>query len=215
MINENLFKAVKKGNIAKVEKVLKKERINATTYHGAKSVIFAAEKGYLEILKMLLDNGREIPRESFWSNCYNIGLSSMSKAVRNGRTDIVRLLLMYGACTVEKDLQEVFVKALLSGNLEIMDILLNEGANIHLKDENGYTPLMSVVLFPSENQEATVEWLLKEGVYVNVRRKAWHKDGTTRIWKVRTALSYAEELGKTKIVEILNNAQNYRKKKKK
>jgi len=116
MINEILFKAVETGNADEVEKALKAEKINATTYCGAKSIIFATENGHFEILKMLLENGAKMPRASFWSNSYNVAFSSLSKAARSGRSDIVKLLLEYGANAEKKDLREAFIEALLSGN---------------------------------------------------------------------------------------------------
>ena len=171
MINEKLFKAVETGNAVDVEKALAAEKINATTYYGAKSIIFTTEKGDFEILKMLLENGKSISRASFWSNSYNVAFSSLLKAAQNSRTDIVKLLLDYGANVETKDLRAAFVEALLRGNLEITKMLLDAGANVNFKDDNGITPLMYAVLFPSKNQETIVEWLLAAGAHINVKRE--------------------------------------------
>lgn len=210
MINETLYKAVEAGNVAEVEKVLVEEKINATTYYGAKSIIFATEKGYFEILQILLESGTKIPHASFWSNSYNIALSSLSKATQSNRIDIVKLLLEYGANAEKKDLREAFVEALLSGNLEITKMLLDAGANVNIKDEKGITPLMYAVLFPTENQETIVEWLLAAGAHVNVKRETMAQKGKTRKREINSALTYAVELGNDKVVEMLKNAKKYR-----
>ena len=214
MINENLFKAVETGDAAEVASVLTKEKINATTYYGAKSIIFASEKGYFDILKLLLESGVKIERKSFWSNSYHVAFSSLSRAAHNSRSDIVKLLLEYGANADKKDLREAFIEALMSRNLEITKMLLDAGVNVNFKDEKGITPLMCAVLFPSENQETLVEWLLAAGAHVNVKCKMWVKEGKTEKKVINTALTYAKELGNDKIVDMLNNARKYRKLKK-
>ena len=210
MTNRNLFEAVKSGRFEDVKRALTEEKINAASYYGAKSVILASEKGYIEILRVLLEDSAKIHRASFWSNSYNIALSSLSKAARNGHHEIVKLLLKYGANTEKKDMREAFVEALLSGNLEITKMLLDAGANVNIKDDKGFTPLMLAILLPSENPESLVEWLLTAGAYVNVKRKTWEQKGRRNELKISTALTYAEELGNTRILEMLKNAKKYR-----
>jgi len=209
MVNKNLFKAVETGNVAEVKRVLTEEKINATTYYGAKSLNFATEKGYFEILKLLLESGMNVHRASFWSNSYNIAHSTLSKAVCNGHTDIVKLLLDYGANAEKKDLKEAFIKAFLSGNLEMTKMLIDAGANVNVKD-GGITPLMYAVLFQTENQEILIDWLLTAGAHVNVKRVTWVKKGKTQRREINTALTYAKQLGNDKVVAMLKNAKKYR-----
>jgi len=210
MINENLFKAVEAGSADEVVKVLKEEKINTTTYYGAKSIIYATENGFFEILRMLLESGAKIHRASFWSNSYNIALSSLSRAAHNGRTDIVKLLLEFGANVEKKDLREAFIEALLGGNLEIIKILLDAGANVNIKDDKGLTPLMYAILFPNENQTIIIEWLLFAGAHVNVKYKTCITEGKIKKLKINTALTFAKELGNDIIIEMLKNAKKYR-----
>jgi len=212
MINENLYKAVETGNVAEVAKALSEEKINTTMYYGAKSIIFATEKGYYEILEMLLQSGAKIPRASFWSNSYNIAFSSLSKAVHNGRADIVKLLLEYGANAEEKDLREAFIAALLSGNFEMTKMLLDAGVNVNIKVVEKVTPLMFAVLFPIEEQETLIELLLAAGAHINVKHETWVKEGRTQKSEINTALTYAKKRGYEKIVEMLKNARKYRRK---
>ena len=210
MINKNLFEAVVSGSVEKVKQALLKEKINTTTYYGAKSIILATENGDIEIIKVLLESSVKIPRASFWSNHYNIAFLSLLKATQNNSTKILELLLDYGASVEKKDLRMAFIEALLNRNLEIIKMLLDAGVNVNIKDDNGFTPLMYAILFPAENQEVLVEWLLKAGAHVNVKRKDWIGEGRNRVWKVSTALTYAEELRYTQIIEMLKNAKDYR-----
>lgn len=211
MTNEKLFKAVEIGKTENVRTVIGKEKINAVSYYGAKSIIFATENGYFEILKLLLESGSKVPRLSFWANSYKIAFSCLSKAVKNGHVDILRLLLEYNANVDKKDLKEAFVDALLSGNLEIIKMLLDAGTNVNIKDDKGITPLMYCILFPTENQEVLVKWLLTAGAHVNVKCEFWVQDGKKNKREINTALTYAEKFGNDRVVEILKNAKKYRK----
>ena len=211
MINENLFKSVETGDSNEVKKALSEEKINTTTYYGAKSINIATEKGNYEILKMLLESGAKIPRTSFWSNSYNIAFSCLSKATSNGRADMVKLMLEYGANAEKKDLRAAFNEALLSGNMEITKMLINAGVNVNLKVVNDITPLMFSVLFPIDEQELLVECLLAAGAYVNVKHETWITEGRKQKRVINTALTYAKERGYENIVEMLKNAKKYRK----
>ncbi|MCL2726932.1 MAG: ankyrin repeat domain-containing protein [Bacteroidales bacterium] len=98
-VNEALFAAVASGDPVKVEEALKEEKINPTTYYGAKSIVFAAKKESSQILKMLLENGQKIDRELFWRRTAQPALSN---AVRAGNEESVNLLLQYGAVAHKK-----------------------------------------------------------------------------------------------------------------
>jgi ankyrin repeat protein len=141
--NETLFKAVETGNPENVKVALLTEKINSASYYGAKSVIFATEKEHIEILEMLLENGSKVPRPSFWANSYNIATSTLPKAAKSGRVDIVRLLLSYGAAFNKQQLNDVFFDAfalaLKSGNLEMIKALINAGANVRAFDPEAMT----------------------------------------------------------------------------
>ncbi len=209
-MNEQLFKAVELDTIENVIHALENERINAASYYGAKSIILATNNGNHEILKVLLENGKKIPRASFWSNNYNIAKTTLLSATRNGRSDLLRLLLDYQANVVKSDLKEAFIEALLSGNIEALKLLLDAGVNVNFKDKRGITPLMYAILFPNENQETLVEWLLAAGAHVNVKLESFIQEGKRLKREVNTALSYAEKSENLKLVSILKNGKKYR-----
>ena len=209
-MNEQLFKAVETDLIENVCKVLEIEKINATSYYGAKSIILATENGNLEILNALLENGSKVPRASFWSNKYHIANTTLLSAAQNGRSDMIKLLLDYQANVLKTNLKEAFIEALLSGNLEIIKLLLDAGVNVNFKDKQGITPLMYTILFPNKNQEIFVELLVGAGAYVNAKFERITKDGRHFIREINTPLSYAEKSGNLKLVSILKNAKTYR-----
>jgi len=209
-MNEQLFKAVESENIANVYKALENERINSTSYYGAKSIILATERGEFEILKALLESGSKIPRASFWSNKFNIAKTTLLSATKNGRSDLVRLLIDFQANILKTNLKEAFIEALLIGNLEIIKLFLDAGVNVNFKDKQGITPLMYAILFPNENQEIFVEVLVGAGAYVNTKFERITKDGRHFIREINTPLSYAEKSGNLKLVSILKNAKTYR-----
>lgn len=209
-MNEQLFKAVESENIANVYKALENEKINSTSYYGAKSIILATEKGEFDILKALLESGSKIPRASFWSNKFNIANTTLLSATKNGRSDLVRLLIDFQANILKTNLKEAFIEALLIGNLEIIKLFLDAGVNVNFKDKQGITPLMYAILFPNENQEIFVEVLVGAGAYVNTKFERITKDGRHFIREINTPLSYAEKSGNLKLVSILKNAKTYR-----
>ena len=210
-MNEQLFKAVETDLIENVCKVLEIEKINATSYYGAKSIILATENGNLEILNALLENGSKVPRASFWSNKYHIANATLLSAAQNGRSDLIKLLLDYQANVLKTNLKEAFTEALLSGKLEIIKLLLDAGVNVNFKDKQGITPLIYVILFPNENQEILVKWLLAAGAHVNVKFKRVIENGKNVKHETDTALSYAEKSGNLKLVSILKTVKTYHK----
>jgi ankyrin repeat protein len=211
-INETLFKAVESGNPENVKAALLTEKIVATTYFGAKSVIYAVEKGYAEILEMLLESGSKIPRLSFWANSYNIAISTLPKAVKDERIDIVKLLFAYGAAVNKKQLKEAFfdafILALKSQHLEMIKLFIDAGVNVNLKSKNGDTPLMYAILVKNENQEKLIELLLEGGANVNARDTVWEKEGRETRKIIRTPLTLAKQQGNEKVIELLKNAKN-------
>ena len=100
MINEAIFKAVESGDANEVEKALTEEKINAVTYYGVKSIVFAAKRGNCGILRMLLKNGEKTSRESFWRRA---AAAALSNAVCAGNTETVKILLEYGADTDKRE----------------------------------------------------------------------------------------------------------------
>ena len=94
MINEKIFEAVESANAEALEKALMEERINTTTYYGAKSIVFAAKSSNSDLLKLLLSYGAKNNRESFWSRTAYMALSN---AIYSQNIENLKLLLDFGA----------------------------------------------------------------------------------------------------------------------
>jgi ankyrin repeat protein len=125
--NERIFAAVELGDTNSVKEALKEEKINAASYYGAKSIVHASKQGNFEILKILLESGEKINRESFWRLSAQIALVS---ATCSENVKIVKLLLEHGAGTDKKNLHKALAEALLSGNQELINILSAAGAKV-------------------------------------------------------------------------------------
>jgi len=224
--NEKIFTAVETGDVGKVKEALTKERINAASLYGYKSIVLAAERQNMDVLKMLLENGKNINRESFWSNKYKPALSALKTASCNGNIDVVKLLLEYGANAVTKDMDKALFEAISKNNIELLNILLEAGAKfqypvIMSAIEKGNVEVVKILLkhrrskLPkndlteafikalSNGNLEMVRFLLELGADVNEKDK-----------KGFSAMMYAVENKDTAIVEMLKNAEKYSKKKK-
>lgn len=207
LINQKLFQAVESGNVKSVETVLQEEKLNAASYYGAKCIVVAVERERADILTILLESSKNVNRSSFWSNKYRLAANTLLQAARSERTELLNVLLQYGANADKKDLKEAFVEALVSGNYEALKLLVDAGANVNIKDSKGYSPLMYAVLFSSSNQKLIVECLLSAGAHINTKITELKRIDNKVVVEVNTAITYAEKSGNFEIVEMIKNAK--------
>lgn len=207
LINKKLFQAVESGDIKSVETVLQEEKLNAASYYGAKCIVVAVERESTDILTILLENSKNVNRSSFWSNKYRLAANTLLQTARSQRTDLLKVLLQYGANADKKDLKEAFVETLLSGNYEALKLLVDAGANVNIKDSKGFSPLMYAVLLSSSNQKLIVECLLSAGAHINTKITELKRIDNKMVVQVNTALTFAEKSGNLEIVEMIKNAK--------
>ncbi|KIW74257.1 hypothetical protein Z517_12197 [Fonsecaea pedrosoi CBS 271.37] len=160
-------------------------------------IIWAAKKGHVAIVKLLLEQGAKVEHKG------DYGRTLLSLAAKYGYEAIVKLLLEQGAKVEHKDDygrtplslaaecgHEAIVKLLLeqddygrtplsfaaqSGHEAIVKLLLEQGANVEPKDDYGRTPLS----FAAESgHEAIVKLLLEYGA----DRESKDKNGRTPLW---------------------------------
>jgi ankyrin repeat protein len=95
----------------------------------------ACEKGYTEIVRLLLQKGASIKAT------YN-RFTHLYVACQNGHTEIVRLLLEKGA-KIEATYKGYtpLHMACEKGYAEIVKLLLEKGANIYIKNDEEKSPL--------------------------------------------------------------------------
>jgi len=156
MTNESLFKAVETGKTDEVERALVEEKINAATYYGAKSIVFATEQENREVLLMLLKNGEKIPRESFWRRT---AFSALRAAANAKNTEIMKLLLEYGAGLDEKRLANALTNDTHKSTSKTK-FCYEDGIYIPEKSSKDYI----FVQYAKEGRIKKIEKLLEEGV---------------------------------------------------
>jgi hypothetical protein len=98
---EDLLTAVRKGDAVRVKELLAQGAdVNAKSPYGATGLFFAADRGNMEIMKILLDHGADVKvKDTFY------GATAVTWAVNKGNVDIVTLLLNKGAPGAEDALE--------------------------------------------------------------------------------------------------------------
>ena len=117
-------------------------------------------------------------------------------AAKFGHTEIVKLLIHYGANVNARDIISITALsfAVSSGHNEIVQLLIANGADINIPDKRGMTALMKAAY---KGYIKIAELLINNGANVNAK----DKDG-------RTALDIAKEYGHTQIAKLLESKTN-------
>ena len=98
-----LIQAAKTGNIIHVQALLAKGvNANAKDSEGTTALMFAAQKGYAEIVRILLNNGANVNLAS-----RRFGLTALMLAAAHKQADSAGLLLAAGADVNAKNDDEV------------------------------------------------------------------------------------------------------------
>ena len=192
MVSWDKIEAVKK--LLKIEAV--KKNINAQNEHGATAFFYAVYEGHQEVMDLLLEAGADPVRSD------KDGYSPLRRMVSWNETEAVKKLLEIEAVkeninAQNEDEATVFLNAALHGYLEIMDLLLNAGADPTIPDKNRNTPLMQAAAYSGET--AAVRRLLEiEAVKENINAQ------NTR---GKTAFLKAKEQGHQEIMDLLLEAE--------
>ena len=148
-------------------------------------ISLAAEYGHTEAVQLLLEHGADANNCPFYS--------PLHLAAKNGHLETIQLLLNYGGnlkeldgdyrlplhCAAEENQTEV-VKFLLqngvtwemysvlhlTSRLDVVTLLVENGADIHERDDIGRTPLHAAA---AKGQADTAMYLLNQGVDINSR----------------------------------------------
>lgn len=117
----------------------------------------ACEEGYLEIVKLLLENGANIHRK------HDIALE---KACLRKHIHIAEFLLQNGA-NVHARNESLLIRLSDYGFIEIIELLLTYGANVHARNDQ------ALYMACSSGHVDVVKLLLENGAHVNTGSLRW------------------------------------------
>ncbi|ACE05975.1 hypothetical protein Aasi_0574 [Candidatus Amoebophilus asiaticus 5a2] len=128
----------------------KRLNVNSKNYWDFTPLHFAARNGCLAMVKLLVQNGADLEAKS--STYYNTS-TPLSLAIVNGYSEVVDFLIEQGATLTEKmkcliDIQRsnniyptLLHFAAENNDTRLAYLLINNGANVNVKDRNGNTPI--------------------------------------------------------------------------
>jgi ankyrin repeat protein len=175
--------------------------VNLKRYTGETPLMFAADSGDAETVKALLRAGAN-PNVKVMS--FHAGeITPLTRAIDSDsehRVEIVRLLI---SARAQINPQGKFAMSSLMhavGDLEIVKLLIANGADVNQKNFRGATALMAAAI---DGPASVVKYLLEHGADVNAR----DKDGTTALM---CAESQRDEFGasdREEIIQLLKRAE--------
>ena len=189
----NLMEACQTGNLEEVKKLIAEGTdVNAPLagdFRGKTPLMCAAAKGYVEIVRTLLEADADTEKKTIFKN------TALILACMGGQSATAALLISHGAqldVAGGTDGSTPLINAVKAKNSEIVTKLLEAGANINAGDKNNWTAL--IWASHSKNLKM-VELLVARGADVN----AMGKDGNT-------ALKRAIATNRVKIINLLKQS---------
>jgi type II secretory pathway component GspD/PulD (secretin) len=147
-LNEELVKAAMQGETAVVSALLDKGAdVNAKgKYSGWTPLIVAAKKGDTELVNLLLSHGADVDAKSRGRK-----RTALMEAVRNRSFESVNALLTAypDVDAVDWEGYTVLMFAAVSGQDDIVSVLLNYGADVNMKNKAGSSALMMASGYPN------------------------------------------------------------------
>lgn len=190
--NDDIKTAIKNGHFetAKylIERKIEKTKDSSFGWSAANNILpSAVEKGSLEIVKLLVENGGSVDTRRESGGKYILMLAS-----GNGHLEIVKYLLSKGSHIDDSDdyYRTALIYAIENGQLEVVKYLINYGANINgILNEPQSIPL---IVASNKGYIEIVELLVSNGANVNSADR-----------KGKTALLWASEAGNLEVVKFL------------
>lgn len=141
----------------KIVKLLIKNGANVNPdYSGLTPLMAASSFGDIKIVKLLIQNGADI-------NIDNEGYTALFEAVRAGNYNIVYFLISLNADINSIEYSSGFsilMSASQEGYLKIVKLLIDKGANIHLRDKNNKNALdYAIKAYNQYKSVEDLEWI--------------------------------------------------------
>lgn len=194
---EGLMNAVNLGNLDAVDCFLQAGMDPNVPIDDATLLGLAAEKGYTQIARLLLDRGAQVdapiaPKSAPLA-------TALQAAAQAGHGDIVVLLLQHSANPNAKFSQGMTALhlAAMAGDSTGVDALIGAGADVNLESDDGWTPLHLAV---EKGTAPVVQSLLSAGAKKDIR--FYNTDTQVSM----SALFRAVQLGKADtVITMLKN----------
>ena len=165
--NEPLHLAVKRGQLERVRELLDSgTKPDIKDIHHRTPLMIAADYGYTEIAKLLIERGADINAKSRRSEVWEGRCTPLFNACEAGRHLVVKLLLESGAdpdC-ISQSWFTPLSNAILGKKKQIVDYLLEHGANPNGPAKCFMSPLESAA---TNNDVVMVKDLLQRGADPN------------------------------------------------
>lgn len=160
----NLIKAVSKGNLKKIKKIIENENIDINTQDvkNRTALHIALTEGYIDIAKLLINLGADV---NIKTNRNVTALHLVSK-IDNESDKIAKMLIENKAEVNSLDFEgnTPLHEACMSGKSNIVNLLIKNGAEINIKGKYGFTPLHEA---SNEGYFDIVKLLIENGAYLN------------------------------------------------
>lgn len=165
-VEMSIFRMAGTGDAEGVRESITQTPRNREAQDGVRNtpLMTAIIAGHKDVVEVLLDAGAELKTSNIG------GHSPLSLATQYDREEIVRLLIDRGASLQQRReslLQESLMAELVEfSSVKMLELLIELGAPVDDKDNEGYTPLQRAV---AKSDAAKVEVLLKAGADVNTQ----------------------------------------------
>lgn len=172
VLEDELFFALKVGDLKLVKKLLKKN-INLNVSFGkaeAGPLHIACYYGYSEIVEILLKNGATVNSlDSERNTALHLCCIPLFGKIYDGHIKIAKSLIAYGAqIDAENDINcTPLILASSNTNIEIIELLLKSGANINKRNENGLTCLHEAS-YTDRNNTSILQLMLQNNADINL-----------------------------------------------